>query len=121
MREDILQALSELIKEKTKLKAEKIELGAIDDFEKLFDSTLDKDLKISNTLIDDLRKAEVSYAKIESDYIASLKLGEKLLVQAKDLGVDLPQKIKNKVESAKVTIKDIQANIKNIKKMYNLL
>jgi len=119
--EEILKALSELIKEKTELKTEKVELGAIDDFEKLFDSTLDKDLKISNTLIDDLRKAEVSYAKIESDYIASLKLGEKLLVQAKDLGVDLPQKIKNKVESAKVTIKDIQANIKNIKKMYNLL
>jgi len=113
--EDIRVAIKEL------LSGQKIELGAIDDFVKLFDSTLDKDLKISNTLIDDLRKAEVSYAKIESDYIASLKLGEKLIVQAKDLGVDLPQKIKNKVESAKVTIKDIQANIKNIKKMYNLL
>ena len=31
MREDILQALSELIKEKTELKAEKIELGLVDD------------------------------------------------------------------------------------------
>ena len=31
MREDILQALSELIKEKTELKAEKVELGLVDD------------------------------------------------------------------------------------------
>ena len=31
MIEDILQALSELIKEKTELKAEKIELGMVDD------------------------------------------------------------------------------------------
>jgi septal ring factor EnvC (AmiA/AmiB activator) len=35
MREDILQALSELIKEKTELKAEKIKLGIADDVEKL--------------------------------------------------------------------------------------
>ena len=79
-------------------KVEKVELGSIDDFEKLFDSTLDKDLKISTSLIDDLRKAEVAYNKIEKDYIGSLKLGEKLLAQAKELGIDLPTKIKNKVE-----------------------
>ena len=102
-------------------KVEKVELAIIDDFEKKFDTTLDRDLKTSTSLIDDLRKAEVAYNKIESDYLVSLKLGETLLADAKELGVDLPTKIKNKVESAKVTIKDIQANIRNIKKMYNLL
>ena len=35
MREDILQALSELIKEKTELKAEKVELGLVDDIKQL--------------------------------------------------------------------------------------
>lgn len=34
MREDILQALSELIKEKTELKSEKIELATIDELKK---------------------------------------------------------------------------------------
>ncbi len=34
MREDILQALSELIKEKTELKAEKVELALLDNAEK---------------------------------------------------------------------------------------
>ena len=42
MREDILQALSELIKEKTELKAEKIELGAIDDYKKAINSAIKK-------------------------------------------------------------------------------
>tara|TARA_R110000823_G_scaffold12603_1_gene42345 strand:- start:18 stop:509 length:492 start_codon:yes stop_codon:yes gene_type:complete len=109
------------LKEFNLSKVEKVELALIDDFEKKFDTTLDRDLKTSTSLIDDLRKAEVAYNKIESDYLVSLKLGETLLADAKELGVDLPTKIKNKVESAKVTIKDIQANIRNIKKMYNLL
>jgi len=34
MREDILQALSELIKEKTELKAEKVELASVDELKK---------------------------------------------------------------------------------------
>ena len=109
------------LKEFNLSKVEKVELALIDDFEKKFDTTLDRDLKTSTSLIDDLRKAEVAYNKIESDYLVSLKLGETLLADAKELGVDFATKIKNKVESANVTIKDIQENIRNIKKMYNLL
>jgi aryl-alcohol dehydrogenase-like predicted oxidoreductase len=116
--EEIVEAYNELVKEG---KINKVELGLADDFEKKFDATVDKDSKIANSLIDDLRKAEVAYNKIQNDYKESLKIGEKLLKQAKELGIKLPATISNKVESSKVGIKEMQKNISLIKKTYNLI
>ena len=49
MREDILQALSELIKEKTELKAEKIELGLVDDIKQLHANIIAKKSVVKKT------------------------------------------------------------------------
>ena len=60
MREDILQALSELIKEKTELKAEKVELNLVSDAK----SVVKKALKE----IDGLEKAENIFLNAENKF-----------------------------------------------------
>jgi len=94
--EDILQALSELIKEKTELKAEKIELNAIDDLDKLAkkmakaESDMLKQLKkTSKEVFDaksDLRDASSKNNKIVSDMSKLMSNVEKA---AKELGVKI--------------------------------
>ena len=91
MREDILQALSELIKEKTELKAEKIELNAIDDL---------------NSLVKKFT------SKIVSDYESIIKEQDKLLAQYDNLDSDI-KKIKSKAEvQYKAYNKNEQARLK---------
>jgi hypothetical protein len=63
MREDILQALSELIKEKTELKAEKIKLGVIDDL---------------NKLVNQIKNINKQLIKDSKDYIKQDKIVQKL-------------------------------------------
>jgi len=118
MREDILQALSELIKEKTELKAEKIELGAIDDFEKQFKKAMDD--KTAFKLISALRKAEVGFENNIKEFLEASKLGGKINTQAKDLGIDLPKTIVNKIASSESEIKEHRKYLSKIQAMYNM-
>ena len=74
----------ELLKQPTK-----IDLGAIDDFEKLFNTALDGGEKVGLKLIDNLRKAETGYQKSIGDMKKVLKLGDGIKKSAKDLGIDL--------------------------------
>ncbi len=96
MREDILQALSELIKEKTELKAEKIELGAIDDYKKLREQGGNAYIKYVNSM--DTSKGYLSIAIGDAE--KSVKILSKaapmlrdIQKQAKELGIDLPKKL----------------------------
>ena len=104
----------------TKLSENKVELSAMSDFKKIFDKTLDKDTKIGNDLIDDLRKAEVKYSQISKNYQELIKQGEKLESSAKELGIDLPVIIKNKILSSKDGVKEAQKLNQSIKKFYSL-
>lgn len=103
MREDILQALSELIKEKTELKAEKIELGLVDDIEKLIKANIDKRKKLDSSInnwynkIYSVNQDFPKISKIYTSYDKSIKsLTSKLdalTKQAKELGIpprDIP-------------------------------
>jgi len=96
MREDILQALSELIKEKTELKAEKVELGAIDDYKKLREQGGNAYEKYVNSM--DASKGYLSTAIKDAE--KSVKILNKaapmlrdIQKQAKELGIDLPKKL----------------------------
>ena len=102
------------------VKGEKVELALVDDFEKKFNKTNDEDSKVGSTLIDNLRKAEVGFSQISKNYQESIKLGEKLEVASKELGVDLPSVVKNKILSAKEGIKEAQKINQSIKKFYSL-
>jgi len=98
MREDILQALSELIKEKTELKAEKIELGMVDDIEKLINSYEQDRKKLDNKIdtfynkIIAVNKSFPEISKIYTNFDKTIKsLKDKLNLlekQAKELGVN---------------------------------
>ena len=49
-----------------------------------------------------------------------LKLGDSIKKSAKDLGIDLPKTVINKIDSAAATIKEEQDYISKIKGMYNI-
>jgi hypothetical protein len=117
--EQILSALNKLMKEsKTELKSEKIELGAIDDFTKAFEKALDE--PAADKLITDLRKAEVGFEKAIKLFIKAEDIGEDLKKAAKELGVDLPKIILNKIESSKAGVKEYRMFINKIQSMYNM-
>ena len=102
------------------VKGERVEFALVDDFEKKFNKTIDENVKIGKELIDDLRKAEVKYSQISKDYQDSIKQGEKLESSAKELGIDLPVIIKNKILSSKDGVKETQKLNQAIKKFYSL-
>ena len=95
MREDILQALSELIKEKTELKAEKIELGLLDDIEK----QTNRGSAEFEELVNESKQVRKLVGRLTTGSILLRKTGEKLESMVnkmekslKDLGVDKPPK-----------------------------
>ena len=102
------------------VKGERVELGLMDDFEKKFKKVVDDDAAIGGKLIDDLRKAEVKYSQISKNYQELIKQGEKLESSAKELGIDLPVIIKNKILSSKDGVKEAQKLNQSIKKFYSL-
>lgn len=102
------------------LKGERVELGLVEDFEKVFEAAIDKDAKIGVGLIDDLRKAEVAYKKVEDDYAKAIKIGEKVKKAVKDLGVDLPKEVSNKIQSSEAGVKEVRKIVGKIKSMYNI-
>ena len=117
--EQILSALNKLIREnKTELKTDKVELGAIDDFTKAFEKALNE--PASDKLITDLRKAEVGFEKAIKLFIKAEDIGEDLKKAAKDLGVDLPKVVLNKIESSKALVKEYRNYIGKIQSMYNM-
>jgi methyl-accepting chemotaxis protein len=99
--EDILEALSELIKEKTELKAEKVDLGVVQDLEKLLkdyqeeisDLATFKDLKSETKRLINL-SSRVGKVKGTVDRINKIRkqidgLQKKLSKAAKELGVGM--------------------------------
>ena len=117
--EQILKALNELVREnKTELKAEKIELGAIDDFTKAFETALNE--PAADKLITNLRKAEVGFEKAIKLFMKAEDIGEDLKKAAKELGIDLPKIILNKIESSKAGVKEYRNYISKIQSMYNM-
>lgn len=103
----------------TKLAKEKVELGAVQDFEKAFDKANDSGLKISEALIDAMSKAEQKYKQNLSDWDRALQIGEKLTKSYKDLGVDIPSKVKNQIASCKSEKKEEQGFISAINSFYS--
>tara|TARA_R100000995_G_scaffold24400_2_gene10522 strand:- start:901 stop:1239 length:339 start_codon:yes stop_codon:yes gene_type:complete len=99
---------------------ERVELGLVDDFESEFEKTVNNDLKIGQTLISALGKAETKYKAIINDYESVIKIAEQAESAAKDLGVDLPNTFKNKIASSKEGVNEAQNIINKINQLYSL-
>ncbi len=102
------------------LESQKVELGIVDDFEKEFEKANKEDISIGNTLISALSKAESKYKGQINQYEKAIKIGDKAIETAKDLGVDLPNTVKNKILSSKEGIKEARTLINKISQLYNL-
>lgn len=110
--EEIREAIKEL------LSVQKIELGAIDDFEKQFEKAMND--TTADKLITDLRKAEVGFEKVIKEFDKATKLGITLIKAAKDLGVDLPKTVTNKIDSSQSEKAEHQKYLSKISAMYNM-
>ena len=106
-------------KKEVELASEKVELGIVDDFTKVFEKALDENERIGKTLIDALSKAEGKYKSIISDYENAIKLGDKAQSSAKELGVELPAAFKNKIDSSKAGVKEVRTLIGKINQLYS--
>jgi len=116
-KEEIAEAKIEELKQL--FSTEKVELGVIQDFKKSFDKANDGGLKIGETLIDALSKAEQKYKQNISDFEKALKIGEKLTSSYKELGVDVPKIVSNQILSCKSEIKENQKLISSISGFYS--
>jgi len=103
----------------TKLSQEKVELAVIQDFEKVFDKANDSGLKVGQTLIDAMSKAEQKYKQNLSEWDRAIKIGEKIEQSYKDLGIEVPTIIKNKIASCKSEKKEEQGFISAINSFYS--
>ena len=111
--EQILSALNEIIKEsKTELKAEKVELGLVDDIEKLFKKTQNEFKEIDskfNALEKELNTALIHTINIDGQ-------AKTIIKQAKELGVnDLVKKITEIQSKSEDFRKEYQPKLKAIK------
>ena len=100
------------------LKAEKVELGMMDDFEKAF--TVAQNDGSAEKLITNLRKAEVGFEKAIKLHMKAEDIGEALKKAAKELGVDLPKIVINKIASSREGVKEHRMFINKIQSMYNM-
>ena len=116
-KEEIAEAKIEELKQL--FSTEKVELGIMQDFKKSFDKANDGGLKIGETLIDALSKAEQKYKQNISDFEKALKIGEKLTSSYKELGVDVPKIVSNQILSCKSEIKENQKLISSISGFYS--
>ena len=118
---NVNQRLSKLYTQdaKQELSSEKVELALVDDFEKKFNSLIDDSTSIGSQLIDALSKAENKYKQVKSEASALVKIGDDLEAKAKDLGIDLPNTVKNKFQSVKAEIKEADKLIAKISQLYS--
>ena len=118
---NVNQRLAKLYSQDTKqeLSSEKIELALVDDFEKKFERLMDDSASIGGQLIDALSKAENKYKQVKSEASALVKIGDDLEAKAKDLGIDLPNTVKNKFQSVKAEIKEADKLISKISQLYS--
>jgi hypothetical protein len=114
------EVFNKLFKEnKTELSTQKVELALVDDFTKVFEKAVDEDSSIGNTLISALSKAEGKYKSVISDYEKAINLGDKAIESAKELGVDLPNTLKNAIASSKAGVKEARTLIGKINQLYS--
>lgn len=120
MREDILQALSELIKEKTELKTEKIELGLMDEIKGMYadtDKAVSKAEGSYSDILNGAKKSSDLWYKVVERANKTLKAVDLAEKQLKELGVKMPSELKGKKKFIENWILEAYDNIKGLKQI----
>jgi hypothetical protein len=100
---------------------ERVELALIDDVESQFDKVTNAVIGIDTTLIKNLQKAKSNYNEIVKGYEEVIKLGEKVEQASKDLGIDIPNVVKNRIADSKEKSKLNQKLISKISELISAL
>mgnify|MGYP003118310775 CR=1 FL=1 len=106
---EILTALNKIIRESQKPK--KVELGLVDDIEKIYGQVINnasKADKTKNNAIESIRKFKLEVVKIKQDSVQGLKKLEEFKKAAKELGVDVPSKIQGLEKSFETSLKSME-------------
>ena len=107
--EQILSALNKLVREnKTELKAEKIELSLINDF----DSAWAAGSKFIENANKELKEVGKTFTAGIKEFENALDASSKFEKAAKELGIDVPKEITAKTKEAKQYIKEAKDKIK---------
>lgn len=103
------KAKSEL--DRITLKTQKVELGLVDDIEKIYGEVINnasKADKAKKNAIESVRKFKLEVVKIKQDSAVGLKKLNQFKDAAKELGVDVPSKIQGLEKSFETTIKSME-------------
>ena len=103
--------------EKTELETHKVELGAIDDFEKEFNKAMSLQTKAmsSTTAIDSAAKKSLKiYDSAGKSFLKANARYLEIENMSKELGVDVPSKVKNMKKALSESIKEIDNASKNL-------
>ena len=118
--EQILSALNEMIQSKTELKAEKVELGLIDDIKGMFQDT-DKEVSKAEgswtAVLNSAKKVNDAYNKVVERADKTLKAIDLAEKQLKELGVKTPSELKGQKKIVENHIINAYDNIKNAKQI----
>ena len=99
------------LKEFNLSKVEKIELGLVDDIEKIYGEVINnasKADKSKNNAIESIRRFKLETVKIKQDSAEGLKKLEEFKKAAKELGVDVPSRIQSFEKSFETSLKSME-------------
>ena len=114
--EQILSALNEMIQSKTELKAEKVELGIIDDLKKDVE-TARKQVEGAERLHKAAEKDDIEINKLASEYIALEVKADKMRKETRDLikfGKENIKEAKSLLSKSKKTASTIEQQLKEL-------
>ena len=122
MYEKYLNKLESLLDTKLE-KTEKVEFGAIDDFEKEYNNASQlhtKGMRQTTEVDEAARKALDLYDQAGKSYLKANARYQEVEKAAKDLGVELPQKVVALKKDLSQSLKDIDSASKNLLKIKSL-
>ena len=104
--------------DKTELESHKIELALADDFISIFTKANNDQAKISTALVGDLAKAGNAYKNNVADWSKASVIGNQLISRSKEIGVDLPAAVVNRIKASEIEVKKMTLLISKITKFY---
>lgn len=103
---------------KVELESQKYEFALADDFIAIFTKANNEQAKISQALVDSLAKAANSYKGNIDDWSKASVIGSQLIARSKEIGVDLPPAIINRIKASDIEVKKMNALISKISQLY---
>lgn len=113
------QVFNKLFSEdKVELASQKYEFALADDFIAIFTKANNEQAKISTTLVSDLAKASNSYKGNIADWSKAQTIGAQLIARSKEIGVDLPPAIINRIKASEIEVKKMTSLVGKIAQLY---